>query len=364
MPCVPDQRILMSAITTCARAATGVFLTAALAAGAVLPATASPRPAAVDPTTMSAAASAAKAAAFTREQASQARARAEQATAQSKKLLDRTEHVLDNARERLTRLSTQVQQAAEHRLGSDTGLLEVAAGVTQVAAAGATTAAPVGEALALLAEAVAENQSEPPPTPDPRGAESVLRTARAKSILDHRAAAYKAASARDAVENAEAALAAARQDEQQATATAAAATEKADALAASLRIDKRLVRPGLGTVSSAYGVRTHPITGARKAHTGMDFQYADGLAYAAAEGTVAEVSVDPAYGNLLTIAHGHGVQSRYAHLAATLVEPGEHVTAGQVIGTIGSTGLSTGPHLHFEIQVNGRFQDPADWLGG
>jgi murein DD-endopeptidase MepM/ murein hydrolase activator NlpD len=354
----------MSAITTCARTATGVFLTAALTAIAVLPATASPRPAAVDPTRMSAAASAAKAAALTREQASQARAIAEQATAESKKLLDQAEHVLDGARKRLTRLSTQVEQAAEHRLGSDAGLLEVAAGVTHVAAAVATTAAPIAAALAPLAEAVAESQSEPPPTPDPHGAESVLRTARAQAIRDHRAAANRAASARDAVENAEAALAAARRDEQEAIATSTEVTEKADAFANSLGIDKRLVRPGLGAVSSAYGVRTHPFTGARKAHTGVDFQYANGLAYAAAAGTVADVRVDPAYGNLLTIAHGNGIRTRYAHLAAIQVEHGDHVTAGQVVGTIGSTGLSTGPHLHFEIQVNGRFQNPADWLGG
>jgi murein DD-endopeptidase MepM/ murein hydrolase activator NlpD len=99
-------------------------------------------------------------------------------------------------------------------------------------------------------------------------------------------------------------------------------------------------------------------------HTGVDFEYADGLAYSAAEGTVLDVVADPTYGNLVTIAHGRGITTRYAHLAAPLVDAGEHVSAGQVVGRIGSTGLSTGPHLHFEIRMNGRFHNPAGWLGG
>jgi murein DD-endopeptidase MepM/ murein hydrolase activator NlpD len=190
------------------------------------------------------------------------------------------------------------------------------------------------------------------------------RTARAEAIRDHRAAAYDVSRAEEAIEFATTTLATARAKEQHATKTAAAATARAGRLAASLGIDKRLVRPGKGVVSSAYGMRTHPVTGARKAHTGVDFQYADGLAYAAAEGTVAEVTVDPAYGNLLTITHSEGIRTRYAHLASTLVAAGEHVSAGQVVGKIGSTGLSTGPHLHFEIQVNGQLRDPAGWIGG
>jgi murein DD-endopeptidase MepM/ murein hydrolase activator NlpD len=65
---------------------------------------------------------------------------------------------------------------------------------------------------------------------------------------------------------------------------------------------------------------------------------------------------------MVTIAHGQGISTRYAHLARPLVRPGDEVTAAQVIGQIGSTGLSTGPHLHFEVQVGGEFQDPAVWL--
>lgn len=131
---------------------------------------------------------------------------------------------------------------------------------------------------------------------------------------------------------------------------------------ASLGTDKQLVRPGLGAVSSSYGMRRHPVTGVDKLHTGVDFRPADGRAYAAADGTVATVTVDPAYGNLVTIAHGAGITTRYAHLARPLVRPGDRVTGGEVIGRIGSTGLSTGPHLHFEVQVHGEFRDPGPWL--
>ncbi|HEY9379498.1 MAG TPA: M23 family metallopeptidase, partial [Jiangellaceae bacterium] len=165
-------------------------------------------------------------------------------------------------------------------------------------------------------------------------------------------------------DDAAAALAAADNAERKATARAADATEQADTFVASLGIDKRLARPGAGAVSSPFGMRSHPVTGALKRHTGVDFQYADGRAYAAAEGTVVDVRFDPAYGNLVTIAHGKRISTRYAHLAAASVHPGERVSAGQVVGRIGSTGVSTGPHLHFEIQVDGRFRDPAGWLGG
>jgi murein DD-endopeptidase MepM/ murein hydrolase activator NlpD len=111
-------------------------------------------------------------------------------------------------------------------------------------------------------------------------------------------------------------------------------------------------------------MRVHPVTGAHRLHTGIDFQVGNGHAYAAASGTVAAVTRDPSYGNLVTIAHGQGVTTRYAHLAVSRVSPGDTVTPGQVVGEIGSTGLSTGPHLHFEIGIDGRLQDPAGWLGG
>jgi murein DD-endopeptidase MepM/ murein hydrolase activator NlpD len=354
----------MPTARTHARTTFVVFCTAALAAGTTLPAAASSRPDAADPTTISAAMSAAKDAAADRRNAIRSRESAEQVLADRKQHLDRAQHGLVATRDRLRRLGASVAEAAEERHEKGNGVLEVAADATGVAADVAGAVAPVVEALNPLAEAVERDLSVQHPTPAPGDAERDLRAARARAIRDHRAAADAVADAQQELDDAAAALAAARDAEQRATTTADAATNKADAFAASLGIDRRLVRPGVGSVSSPYGGRTHPVTGSFKAHTGIDFQAANGLAYAAAEGTVAEVSVDPAYGNLVTIAHGKGVRTRYAHLAAPLVELGVHVSAGQVIGRIGSTGLSTGPHLHFEIQVNGWFRDPARWLGG
>ena len=220
-------------------------------------------------------------------------------------------------------------------------------------------------ALDPLADAVGgQTSAEHRLTPVPGGPEHHLRLARAAAIREHRAAAEEVSRAEQALHSATGTLTAARAAEQNATVALAAANQDAEALATSLGIDKRLVRPGDGVVSSPFGTRGHPVTGSYKLHTGIDFQYGDGQAYAAARGTVVEVSRDPAYGNLVTIAHGQGITTRYAHLAATLVNPGDAVAAGQVVGTIGSTGLSTGPHLHFELLVDGRFQDPASWLGG
>jgi murein DD-endopeptidase MepM/ murein hydrolase activator NlpD len=109
-------------------------------------------------------------------------------------------------------------------------------------------------------------------------------------------------------------------------------------------------------------MRTHPITGVFKLHTGTDYGYGDGKAYAARAGKVAAVTYDRAYGNMITISHGDGVQTRYAHLASVVVGDGEPVSAGQVVGRIGSTGYATGPHLHFEVLKNGQLVDPAGWL--
>jgi murein DD-endopeptidase MepM/ murein hydrolase activator NlpD len=353
----------MSATRTCARMVAGFSLTAVLATAAVLPSAAAQRPAAVDPTTISAIVAAAKAAVAKQQKASTSTTGAEQALERSSKRLDRAEHALAAARERLIRLDESIEQAADRRLDGRTGLLGVAADATQLAADVGGVVAPVVVALGPLAEVVGEDQPQKQPKPELSGADRQLRSARADAVRDHRVAADEVASAQEAVAAAAGALAAAHEAEHKATAMADAADKEANALVASLRIDERLVRPGVGAVSSPYGMRTHPVTGAFKAHTGVDFEYADGRAYAAAEGTVSDVRADPAYGNLITIAHGRGIRTRYAHLAATSVHPGEHVSAGQVIGRIGSTGLATGPHLHFEVQVNGRFRDPGDWLG-
>lgn len=121
------------------------------------------------------------------------------------------------------------------------------------------------------------------------------------------------------------------------------------------------VGPATGHVTSPYGYRTHPITGVYKLHTGTDFSFGDGNAYAA-EGGVVSVTHPEWAGNLVTIDHGNGVQTRYAHLAYVTVSEGQHVNAGQVVGRIGSEGFSTGAHLHFEVLVDGVFVNPMGWL--
>jgi murein DD-endopeptidase MepM/ murein hydrolase activator NlpD len=151
------------------------------------------------------------------------------------------------------------------------------------------------------------------------------------------------------------------------SATSAAATE-AEQLRESIAVTTRLVRPATGEVSSDFGTRHHPVTGVVKEHTGTDFQVGDGVAYAAAAGTVVSVDRDPAYGLVVVVAHGDvdgsPVTTAYAHLERVDVERGQQVAAGRPVGRIGSTGLSTGPHLHFEIRLGETAVDPAPWLAG
>lgn len=122
-----------------------------------------------------------------------------------------------------------------------------------------------------------------------------------------------------------------------------------------------LGRPATGEVTSGFGMRTHPITGIATLHKGVDFALGDGNVYAAADGVVASAGSSGAYGNLTEVTHsapdGSSFSTRYAHQARMLVEPGEQVTRGQVIGRIGSTGASTGLHLHFEVVLDGAVVD-------
>lgn len=144
-----------------------------------------------------------------------------------------------------------------------------------------------------------------------------------------------------------------------------AAKQQADKRANAARTTSRSTeraRPGTGDVTSSYGMRTHPVTGVEKLHSGTDFDDGDGNAYAADSGTVEAVTHDGGYGNMVTVNHGGGVQTRYAHLAEPTVKVGQRVGAGAVVGRIGSTGNSTGTHLHFEVLLNGDFTNPVAWL--
>ncbi len=116
-------------------------------------------------------------------------------------------------------------------------------------------------------------------------------------------------------------------------------------------------------LTSNFGMRTSPITGNLKFHKGIDLAAPKGTnVYACKAGVVANASWDNVYGNFVILDHENNTQSVYAHMEQTLVKTGEIINGGTVIGKVGTTGASTGPHLHFEIRVNGTAQDPRRLL--
>ena len=116
-------------------------------------------------------------------------------------------------------------------------------------------------------------------------------------------------------------------------------------------------------ISSGFGVRRDPFTGAGALHKGLDFAGPMGAPiYAAAEGRVSFVGRKSGYGNVVEITHGNGLVTRYAHMSKFSSRVGQSVGAGDVIGAIGSTGRSTGPHLHFEVRIHGRAVNPRPFL--
>ncbi|MBA3621201.1 MAG: peptidoglycan DD-metalloendopeptidase family protein [Actinomycetota bacterium] len=125
-----------------------------------------------------------------------------------------------------------------------------------------------------------------------------------------------------------------------------------------------LVAPIAGPVTSPFGTRAHPITGEVRAHAGIDFGAPSGIPVAAAGGgTITFAGAAGGYGLLVIVDHGGGLTTRYAHLSSLAAGAGQRVATGQAIGAVGSTGLSTGPHLHFEVRFDGVAQDPVRWLG-
>jgi murein DD-endopeptidase MepM/ murein hydrolase activator NlpD len=118
-----------------------------------------------------------------------------------------------------------------------------------------------------------------------------------------------------------------------------------------------------GQLGSMFGWRIDPFTGRSALHTGLDFQANPGTAIlAAAGGVVVAQEVHPAYGNMVEIDHGNNLITRYAHASKLWVKKGDLVKRGQKIAEVGTTGRSTGPHLHFEVMVEGVPQDPQKFL--
>ena len=121
-----------------------------------------------------------------------------------------------------------------------------------------------------------------------------------------------------------------------------------------------LIKPISGTITSKFGAGSSI---RRSSHTGLDISAPKGTAIkAAASGTVTFSGYKGSYGNMIVISHGNGVQTYYAHCSALYLSAGASVSQGQVIAAVGSTGNSTGPHLHLEVRVNGVAYNPQNYL--
>ena len=123
--------------------------------------------------------------------------------------------------------------------------------------------------------------------------------------------------------------------------------------------------PGVNRITSKYGYRIHPVYKTKKFHSGIDIGAGYGVnIVASADGVVTLATTNGGYGKCIIINHGSGITTLYGHCSSLLVSKGDKVTKGQVIAKIGSTGVSTGPHLHFEVRVNGSTRDPLSYVTG
>lgn len=177
------------------------------------------------------------------------------------------------------------------------------------------------------------------------------------TIKDEKVAAYEKAKAEEAARKAA--------EEARRKAAAAAAASKSINTSADVSynystIQVALANPISGTITSRFGARSSRRS---SVHTGLDIAAPTGTSIgAAASGTVTYAGNKGAYGNFIVINHGNGVQTYYAHCSAINVSVGQTVSQGQKIGAVGSTGNSTGPHLHLEVRVNGVAQNPQNYV--
>lgn len=140
--------------------------------------------------------------------------------------------------------------------------------------------------------------------------------------------------------------------------------EQKEKLYASIPAIQPIANKQLIALSSGFGMRIHPIYKVKKMHTGIDFAASIGTpVYATADGTVSKVDVKfSGYGKMVEIDHGFGYRTRYAHMHDFAVQKGQHVKRGDLIGYVGNTGLSTAPHLHYEVFINDQRVDPVHYF--
>ncbi len=123
------------------------------------------------------------------------------------------------------------------------------------------------------------------------------------------------------------------------------------------------VSPVKGWVTSGFGYRTSPFTGRRELHRGLDISASRGTPIiATADGVISYAGQKRLMGNMITIDHGHGMITRYGHMFKTLKESGEKIKRGEIIGLVGSTGRTTGPHVHYEVRISGIPVDPEKYI--
>ena len=119
------------------------------------------------------------------------------------------------------------------------------------------------------------------------------------------------------------------------------------------------------SLTSGYGMRIHPVLGGRRAHKGVDLAQPVGTpVYATADGVISKAEWFSSYGLFISVEHGGNIQTRFGHLSRLNVAAGQQVHKGDLIGYVGSTGRSTGPHLHYEVRINGLAVNPVPYMQG
>ena len=133
---------------------------------------------------------------------------------------------------------------------------------------------------------------------------------------------------------------------------------------ASVAIPSRMPVEG-ASLTSGYGMRNHPVLGGRRQHRGVDLAMPTGTpVYATADGVISKAEWFSSYGLYISVEHGAAIQTRYGHLSRLAVAAGQPVKKGDLIGYVGSTGRSTGPHLHYEVRIAGAAVNPVPYMQG